>query len=467
MAAERSPDAIIETALLGPAQKAYLEEFITRYRRRTAASRKIAAEARPVLADPLRPGGFHPALKEICYPITAVRCTGSRFWDADANEYVDFCMGFGSALFGHSPAFLQAALREQIEKGFQLGPQSELALEVARRVSELTGMERVAFSSSGTEAVMTALRLARVATGRDKIALFSGSYHGQFDGTLAIADPSGGNPWAVPMVPGVAPGSVGDVMVLAYGAGESLATIFEHSRELAAVLVEPLQSRRPDLCPRDFLHDLRRLTEQWGIALIFDEMITGFRLAPGGAQQWFGIGADLAAYGKAAGGGLPIGIVAGKSRYMDGIDGGTWSFGDSSCPRARMTFFASTFAKHPLSMAAARVTLRQLAEAGPALQERLNERTAQFVASLNRSMEEEGVTLRFAGFGSYFAPVPPFEDPRSMAVQLIHHHLAEQGLFLWGAGGFLSTAHSPEELDRLCLALRTTVRSLRNAGFRL
>ena len=153
---------------------------------------------------------------------------------------------------------------------------------------------------------MTAIRLARTATGRNRIAIFSGSYRGHFDGVLGEAADGNDDPDARPIVSGVTPASVADVLVLRYGDFNSLRIIREHADELAAILVEPVQSRRPDFRPRDFLHELRAVTTELDIALVFDEMMTGFRIHPGGAQAWYGMRADLATYGKIAGSGLPL-----------------------------------------------------------------------------------------------------------------------------------------------------------------
>src|SRR5205085_9928222 len=181
-----------------------------------------------------------------------------------------------------------------------------------------------------TEAVMTALRLARTVTGRQRIALFIGSYHGSFDGVLARARNSNGTLQAIPLAPGVPPLTLEDVLVLKYDSPESLDLIKAHANDLAAVLVEPVQSRRPDLQPKEFLQELRAVTERIGSALIFDEVIRGFRIHPGGCQAWFDVEADIVTYGKVVGGGMPIGVIAGKARYLDAVDGGMWNFGDNS-----------------------------------------------------------------------------------------------------------------------------------------
>jgi len=180
---------------------------------------------------------------------------------------------------------------------------------------------------------MAAMRLARAGTGREKIVIFNHSYHGHADGTLAAVRNEDGNAITYPMVPGVPDGAVGSIVVLEYGTDKALETIRALGEELAGVMVEPVQSRNPSLQPVEFLREVRKITEACGAALIFDEMITGFRVHPAGSQGLFGIKADLASYGKIIGGGLPLGLVAGTKRFMDSIDGGMWNFGDHTFPR--------------------------------------------------------------------------------------------------------------------------------------
>jgi glutamate-1-semialdehyde aminotransferase len=244
-------------------QRQYLETLIRRYTQRTSGSKQVAQTYRSVLADPRTSEGFNPPTKELCYLIVGKRSSGSKVWD-----------------IGHNPAFIKDALTEQLEYGIHLGPQAEHVGEVAELISELTGMERVTFSNTGTEAVFTAIRLARAATGRQKIAIFSGSYHGHADGTLVRNQWVDGNSITVPAAIGVASNVVDNVVVLEYGNPQSLEVIQAQRDELAAVLVEPIQSSRPNLQPKEFLHQLRGLTQELGIALIFDEMVTGFRLDP-------------------------------------------------------------------------------------------------------------------------------------------------------------------------------------------
>jgi glutamate-1-semialdehyde aminotransferase len=375
-------------------------------------------------------------------------------------------MGYGVNLFGHNPPFVKQAIEEQLEQGIHIGVQSEIAGEVAKLICEMTQMERVAFSNTGTEAVMTAIRLARTATNRNKIALFSGSYHGHFDGTLGKAQGENGTLHTVPMAPGIPANLVKDILVLEYGNPQSLNIIKDCDRELAAVLVEPVQTSRLNLQPKEFLQQLRQLTKEAGIALIFDEMVSGFRIHPGGAQAWFGIEADLAIYGKIVGGGMPIGVIAGKAAYMDAIDGGMWNYGDDSYPEAKKTFFAGTYCKHPLAMAAARAVLQHIKSHGPSLQQQLNQRTSHFAQQLNAYFEEDKLPLQIEYFGSVFGFTTPKESASpSMMQLLLYYNLLYKGILLRGNGGFLSTAHTDEDIKFVIQALQDSIRELRQGGF--
>ena len=322
-------------------------------------------------------------------------------WDVDGNEYLDIAMGFGIHLFGHSPSFIVQALEEQMKLGMQLGPQTQLAGRAAEMMSEMTGLERVNFCDSGTEAVIAAMRLARTVTRRNKIAFFAGAYHGWSDGTLAKHLMVDGQRRSVPVAPGVTANGVKDTLLFDWDDPKSLEVLHAHRHELAAVLVEPVQSRRPDIQPRAFLHELREFTNQAGIPLIFDEMITGFRVHTGGAQAWFGVQADIATYGKVIGGGLPIGAITGKPEYIDTFDGGMWDYGNDSYPPANKTVFAGPFFKHPLTMAAAVAVLTHLNN-NPELLPQLNQRSARLVDSLNSYFEQTDLAIRVVNYGSVF-----------------------------------------------------------------
>jgi glutamate-1-semialdehyde aminotransferase len=483
-------------------QTDYLASLIERYTDRTAASKQLAQDNRLVLADKTSIGfNFSLETKEICYPLVIDRAAGSKLWDIDGNEYTDILMGLGTSLCGHNPPFVQAAIAEQLAQGVHLGTQTALAGEVAHLIRDLTGAERVTFSNTGTEAVMTAVRVARAATQRSKIAMFTNSYHGHFDAVLGRAKLSeyarkkakrildqktNGNsilktlatplqallnaifdPGAVPAAIGIPPCAVRDVLILEYGNPKSLDLIRSHRHQLAAVLVEPVQSRCPELQPQEFLQQLRSLTQQHKIALIFDEMVTGFRVHPGGAQAHFGVQADLVTYSKIVGGGLPLSVIAGKADYLNYIDGGFWQYGDRSTPTTPTTFFAGTFCKHPLSLAAARAMLTHLKTEGDDLQATLNQRTAELVANLNQAMTAHSIPIRFTAFGSFFAIALSQSTIPDLALALLSYHLLEQGIHLrqGDRGGFLSTTHTTADIDQIQQAFITSIHSLKAAGF--
>jgi glutamate-1-semialdehyde aminotransferase len=487
------------TTLDRSSQRYYIDEFIKRYVEHTITSKKYAQTYRPILVDKTALGlSFSPELKELCYPIVAQRYAGSRLWDIDGNEYVDILMGLGINLLGHNPTCVADAVTTQLEKGFSISPQAELAGEVAQLIAELTGVERVTFSNTGTEAIMTAIRIARAATRRNKIVVFTNSYHGHSDQTLVratlseyakkavnrqlnrvtanwlapVLNPlrsrlSAINPKAVPAAIGIPATVAENVLVLEYGNPASLDIIRAHRRELAAVLVEPVQSRCPQLQPQEFLQQLRHLTQTTGIALIFDEMVTGFRIHPGGAQAWFNVQADIVTYSKIVGGGLPLSVIAGKAAFLDYIDGGNWNYGDASVPQTKTTFFAGTFCKHPLSLAAAKAMLLHLKTAGPELQSCLNQRTAELVSRLNASMKTDDIPMQFIHFGSFFAVDGSVSRMTEMATALMSYHLLWRGVHLrqGDKGGFLSTAHVDADLDFIQQAFRDSANELREAGF--
>ncbi|MBL9168126.1 MAG: amino acid adenylation domain-containing protein [Verrucomicrobiales bacterium] len=446
---------------LTPRQEKSLNELIERYNRRTPSSKTYAQKHRPYFCDPRAAGNFRLQWKQMVYPIVCARSKGSKIWDIDGNEYVDVTLGFGANYFGHSPDFVVKALEEQLEKGFEIGPQSPLAGEAADLFCRMTRMERATFCNTGSEAVMAAIRIARTVTARDTIVYFSGDYHGIFDEVLGRPATIEGKPGASPIAPGIPP--LPNVLILEYGNPASLETIRERAADIAAVMVEPVQSRHPDLQPREFLHQLRKLTEELDMALIFDEVVTGFRAAPGGAQEYFGVQADLATYGKVIGGGMPVGILAGKRRFMDALDGGMWDFADGSYPEVGVTFFAGTFVRHPLVLAAVNASLRYLEQAGPELQRRTTEKTAKLVRRLNDYFTSIEVPIRIQSFSSVF-----YYDfhPDLKYASLLFYHLRDRGIHVWeGRVAQICTAHTEEDLEKIFQAFKSSVEEMQAGGF--
>ncbi|HEV2621909.1 MAG TPA: amino acid adenylation domain-containing protein [Frateuria sp.] len=445
---------------LSPRQQARLDRFVERYVARTRKSKEYTQAQRPHMADPRVVNGFRPLLKEIIYQLVIERSKGAHLWDLDGNEYVDALNGFGMSLFGWQSDFVLEAVRRQLDLGYEIGPQHPLAGEVAKLACEVTGNERAALCNTGSEAVLGALRIARTVTGRETVVLFSGAYHGINDevivrGTRKLR--------AVPAAPGILRNTAEHVLVLDYGTPESLRIIRERAHELAAVLVEPVQSRRPDFRPVEFLREVRAIAEASGSLLIFDEIVTGFRSHPGGTQALFGIRADLATYGKVIGGGFPIGVIAGKREYMDALDGGQWQYGDDTVPTVGVTYFAGTFVRHPLALAAAKAVLEHLKHEGPALQERLNARTAAMADELNGFFVEVGAPIAIKQFASLwktqFLEEHPLQD-------LLFAMMRSRGVhILDNFPCFFTTAHSEADFRKIIQAYKESVLELQEAEF--
>ncbi|MEA2782048.1 MAG: hypothetical protein QOK29_3592 [Rhodospirillaceae bacterium] len=448
---------------LTPEQRQHVDSLIARYTARTAGSKKRTQTFRPVLADPRAVAGFRAEWKEMVYPIVCARSHGSRLWDVDGNEYVDLVNGYGQTAFGHAPDFVVDAIKTQLDKGFAIGPQTELAGEVATLIAEFTGNERVTFCNTGSEAVMAALRVARTVTGRSKVVMFNGAYHGQFDEVLAKGLTRPGRPLrTMPVAAGIPESAVGNMVVLEYATPAALQWVADNAADLAAVVVEPVQSRHPDLQPFEFLRRLREITEASETAFIMDEVVTGFRVHLGGMQAVSGIRADMATYGKVVGGGLPIGILAGKAKFMDALDGGMWDYGDDSAPSVGVTFFAGTFVRHPLTLAATLAVLKHLKENGRVLYQEVSGRTASAVAELNRLFQQYGLAARVQNYSSFFYFDLSHEHPLA---RLLYFHLRARGVHIQdGFPCFLTTAHSEADIQRILHAFRESLDELRALG---
>jgi glutamate-1-semialdehyde aminotransferase/acyl carrier protein len=444
-------------------QLAHLQEIISRHSLKTKTSKSLIQKYRARMADVMNSSGFKPLWKELVYPMVVERAKGAKVYDVDGNSYVDIMMGSGVHLLGHAPDCVVEALQRGIASGFLLGAQSKLSGEVAELICDFSGMERATFCNTGTEAMMAAIRLARTVTRRNKIAMFAGAYHGWSDLTLARKAGGQNSIKSLPLVPGIPEKFSEEIVVLDYGSPESLKLLRALGSELAAVLVEPVQSRRPDLQPKEFLHELRRITSQTGAVLIFDEIITGFRIHPGGCQAWFEVKADLAVYGKVIGGGLPIGMVAGPSVLIDAIDGGYWDYADDSYPAAEQTFIAGTFCKHPLAMRTAHAVLTRLKEKGPSLQEELNQSASRLVDSLNQFCSVHNIPAQFTNFGSLFRVL--FLGPQQWSSFFYYLALSRGLLVLDGSNLFLSTAHTPADLEFIAATIEQSLLEMMREGW--
>ncbi|MBX9651438.1 MAG: amino acid adenylation domain-containing protein [Xanthobacteraceae bacterium] len=445
-----------------PRTRRYLDALISRYNSKTASSKARAQASRRTLADPRSASGFNTAWKEIVYPLVCTRSKGASIWDADGNEYIDLVNGYGQTMFGHAPDFVLDALRAQLDEGFAIGPQTALAGEVAARVSALTGNERVAFCNTGSEAVMAAMRVARAVTGREKVVMFEGAYHGQFDEVLIKPRRAGSPVGALPIAPGIPGDNVDQMIVLPYGHPQSLDIVRRLADDIAAVIVEPVQSRHPELQPREFLSELRDITAKSGSALVFDEVVTGFRVHPGGMQHVFGIRADLATYGKVLGGGMPIGVVAGCARFMDALDGGFWQYGDNSEPEVAPTFFAGTFVRHPLVLAAARAVLDHIETNQDEIYSPLAARNAELVARINACFTRRGLPTQAQHFASWFYLDVSHHGPLA---SLLYPELRLAGIHVHeGFPCFLTTAHTTAHCQAIGDAFERALDAMDEAG---
>ncbi len=404
------------------------------------------------------PGGVNSpvrACKSVgCEPLFIERAVGSRVYDADGNEYIDFVCSWGPMILGHNHPAVVAAIKEALESGTSFGAPTSKEIALAELVTAaLPSVEKVRFVSSGTEATMSAVRLARGFTGRNKVVKFDGCFHGHADSFLIKAG-SGVLTLGIPGSPGVPEDIVKNTISIPYNNEEVLAKTLRAGRdEIACVIVEPVAGNMGVVPPAPgFLQTLRSLTGELGIVLIFDEVITGFRLGLGGAQEYYGVRPDLTCLGKIIGGGLPVGAYGGKREIMDRIapDGPVYQ--------------AGTLSGNPLAMAAGAATLRELAR--PGFYDALEVKAAGFAAGLVELAERHlpgETTLNRVGsmMTTFFTPGPVTDNDssgRSDTDRYAAHYrnMREQGVWLAPAqfeAAFISAAQSEADLE---LALEKT-----------
>lgn len=451
--------------------RAYIDALIERYDRFVPKSKANVLKHQTHFVDQRRAFHLIKDLKKLHFQITYTSAEGAYVSDIDGNRYIDISGDMGVNLFGHKAPFLIEAVKHSLDQGIPLVGYSDMIFKACELFCELTGHERTLFTQSGTEAVMFAVRIARAATGRNKIVLFDGAYHGLSDAVAATKD-LGGN--SFPMAPGILQEFADQVIVLDYGDMAALDVIQERAGEIATVLVEPVQSRHPYKKPREFLKALRQLTLEKDIPLIFDEMITGFRICPKGAQGWYGIQGDMATYGKIPGGGLPTGVIAGSAKYMDLIDGGTWQFDDDSLPKSKRTGMAGTHSQNPLKIAAALAVLSEIknrcgdsssCENCTCFQKDLNAKTTRIADTLNAFFREERLSVVIDTFGSLFR----FRFLNSywgVTEALFFILLRMDGVETNIQGNcFLTTAHSDEDIDKVIAAVKSNMLNLKANDF--
>lgn len=390
-------------------------------------------------------------------PIIVGRASGARLWDVDGNEYVDYVCSWGALILGHAHAEIAEAVAEQARRGTSYGMPTELEVELGERIrAAIPSCEKVRFVSSGTEATMSAVRLARAATGRDLILKFEGCYHGHADSFLSEAG-SGLATLGIASSPGVPQALAALTLNAPYNDAGAVEKLFELNRDkIAAVIVEPVAANMGVVAPvPGFLQTLRDLTTRYGTLLIFDEVITGFRLCYGGAQNQFGITPDLTTLGKIIGGGLPVAAYGGRRDLMDRV-----------APLGPV-YQAGTLSGNPLAMRAGIATLELLAapgfyEALDALAKRLGEGIAAALAATNAPATAARVGSLLTLFFTR-EPVRDYggakkSDTRRFAA--FFHAMLERGIFLAPSqfeALFVSSAHSEADIDRTVAACRESV----------
>ena len=382
-------------------------------------------------------------------PPHIVRGEGAHVVDADGNDFIDYVLAYGPHILGHQPPRVVAAIRAQLERGIAYGHTVELEVELAERiVAAVESVEMIRFVTSGTEAAMSAVRLARAATGRDRIVKFAGGYHGHADALLAEAG-SGIATLGIPGSPGVPAAAVASTIVLPYNDREAVAALFEREGDLiAAVIVEPVAGNMGCVPPEPgFLDGLRASTSKWGALLVFDEVMTGFRVAYGGAQALYGIRPDLSLFGKVIGGGLPVGAYGGRRELMEQI-----------APSGPV-YQAGTLAGSPPAMAAGAAALDVLRE-DPELYQHLERLGGRLQTGFETAAGAAGVTCRVGRVGSMVTPFIGIDEARSFddvkradreRFGRLHADWLEAGI-LWPPSqfetAFLSTTHTDEDVDR-------------------
>jgi glutamate-1-semialdehyde 2,1-aminomutase len=381
-------------------------------------------------------------------PLFVERGEGAYLVDVDGNRYIDYVLSWGPLILGHAHPRVVAALESALRKGTSFGAPSPLELELARLIREaLPSMELVRFVSSGTEATMSALRVARAFTGREKIVKFVGCYHGHADFLLVQAG-SGVATLGLPDSPGVTPGAVADTLTAPFNDLEAVERLLA-ANEIAAVILEPVVGNMGLVLPQPgFLEGLRERTTEVGALLVFDEVMTGFRVHPGGAQALYGVTPDLTTLGKVIGGGLPVGAYGGRREIMELV------------APAGPVYQAGTLSGNPLAMTAGIETLRTLAE--PGVWDGLERVGARLEAGLMSLGADVQVARAGTMFGMFFADAPVTGwDTAKMAdtarFAAFHAAMLDRGVYLAPSqfeAGFLSTAHGDAEIDATIEAAR-------------
>ncbi len=433
--------------------------------RRLAKSHELYRRSHEVLAQQVVGTVLLPV------PFYVQSAKGCRIVDVDGNEYIDVTMGFGPHVLGHAPEVVLDALRAQLRNGVHYGLAHPKQEELARLVTEASPCaETVAFHNSGTEATIAAIRGARAVTGRNKIGVFDGSYHGSHDLVLTVTDPESprSHPRVLPRGAGIPPAVFDQIVYLPFRDEAAYRRIRERASELAAVLLEPIETTNPRLDVGGFLAGLREVCTETGVLMILDEVVTGFRLAYGGAQEYFGVVPDLACYGKAMGGGMPIGAVGGRRDLME-----TFAFvvdPEATPPRC---LTGGTFSGNPMSMVAGAAVVRHLRD-HPEIYRHFEEQGTRLATEVNEFCRAEGFVAQMLHAHSMFylrfqrgeiASARDIDESRYELEKTYYMYLLRNGVVVPGVHiSFLSAAHTADDVSVIIEAMKQSFRDMRADG---
>ncbi len=429
----------------------------------TATSKSLFDRAGRVL-----PGGVNSPVRAFrsvgLDPRFIVSGNGSRLTDADGNTFIDYVSSWGPMLFGHNHPEIREAVERAVRDGLGFGAPSPREVDMAELATRLTGVDVIRMVNSGTEAVMGAIRVARGFTKRNKVVKFAGCYHGHSDMMLVKAG-SGLLTGGVPDSAGVPPGVAADTLTARYNDADSVEALFTQNPDaIAAVIVEPVAANMGVVPPKDgFLQALRDITQRHGALLIFDEVITGFRLAPGGAQEYFGIRADLVTYGKIIGGGMPVGAYGGRREIMEMV-----------APLGPV-YQAGTLSGNPVAMAAGLAQLSMI-DRDRDVYTRIDRAAARLADGLAGSARAVGLAVSVSRVGSlltaFFLPAPATDyesaikaDTKAYAAYFAG--MLDRGIYLAPSqfeAMFVGAAHSDEDIDNTVKAARETLAGMSHAG---
>lgn len=426
--------------------------------RQDSKSEKLFERAKKTI-----PGGVNSPVRAFSpFPFFTARANGSKIEDVDGNKYIDYCMAYGPLILGHGNPKIQEKVKAQLSNGTMFGTPTELEVEFAEIIAKsVPCIDMMRVISSGTEATMHAIRVARGYTGRSKIIKFEGCYHGAHDYVLVKAG-SGASTFGTPDSLGIPNDTVKNTILLPYNDEEAFVkTIEKEGNEIATVIIEPIIGNAGVILPNEgYLQMIRKITEEKGIILIFDEVITGFRLGTGGAQEHYNVTPDLVTLGKIIGGGFPIGAFGGKKEIMSLIS-----------PVGKV-YQAGTLSGNPISVTAGLTAVKILIEEKQKIYGRLNELGSKMRNGLNNHIEDNKLSAQINGLSSMFQifftdkPVKSYSDAKSSDLNKFlkyHRKLLHNGIFLPPSQFetcFISAAHTDEDIEKTLEIMGTTLKDI-------